>query len=72
MIYNLTKKAPKKFYHRKKDRTYKLIKQYPNFWLYEDNYGFKECFLCADLQLLRSAKTVKFKWGTAESLWNYE
>lgn len=71
-IVNLVKDAPKEIYRRSKDRSYKLIKQYPYYWLYEDQFGFKECFRADELGLLEDKKTVKFKWGKAESLWDYE
>ena len=69
-IVNLVKDAPKVVH--KRDRVYKLIKQYPYYWLYEDQFGFKECFLAQDLGLLEDKKTGRFKWGKAESLWDYE
>ena len=46
------------------DRKYTFIKKYPNIFLYEDEYGIKECFSKYDLGLIQS---INLSWNLIDN-----
>lgn len=44
-----------------KNKNYKMIKEYPNFILFENEFGFKECYTKAELYVLFNNNNKKIK-----------
>ena len=52
--------------HKENGRKYYYIKSYKNVYLYEDEYGMKECFKADQLRLVKKYKVAYVKWNKME------
>lgn len=49
-------------------RKYKKIKKYPHYTLFEDEYGFKECFDDFDLGLIKTVNLLELRKRLADKI----
>lgn len=58
------KKPPNKMIIR--NREYYYLRSYSHFYLYEDEYGMKECFKAQELGMVPKYRVVNIKWSKME------